>query len=170
MEYLKSRGFHPIGMEPVTVGVSADAHHIITPSTEGPTAAIQQALRESHLTPSDIGSWDLHATATPGDYSEVMTLRSSLPEGVLVAARKGVFGHGMAAGGGWELMAQYMGYESGHIFPTPLDRSELNQTIRKLHENFVFTEAVALPSGCAGKLSMGIGGINACVISRPLKS
>ena len=26
------------------------------------------------------------------------------------------------------------------------------------------------PAGFAGKLSMGIGGINACVISRPLES
>ena len=41
---------------------------------------------------------DLHATATPGDYLEMETLRSVLPETVLVTARKGTFGHGMGAG------------------------------------------------------------------------
>jgi 3-oxoacyl-[acyl-carrier-protein] synthase II len=168
MEYLVNRGFHPIGMEPVAVGVSADAHHIITPSVEGPKAAILQALAESDTTPADFGTWDLHATATPGDYAELTTLRSMLPDGVLVTARKGTFGHGMSAGSGWELTAQYMGYENGRLFPTPLRSENLNGAIRSIHREFVYTDACPLPSGLAGKLSMGIGGINACIISRPL--
>jgi 3-oxoacyl-[acyl-carrier-protein] synthase II len=170
MEYMISRGLQPIGMEPVAVGVSADAHHLITPSAEGPKAAIRQALAEGNVRADAIGTWDLHATATPGDYAEMMTLGSVLPGGILVTARKGTFGHGMSAGGGWELTAQYMGYESGRLFPTPLNLSELNGAIRKLHQDFVFTEACSAPPGFAGKLSMGIGGINACVLSRPLQS
>lgn len=75
---------------------------------------------------------------------------------------------GMSAGGGWELTAQYMGHESGKLFPTPLTPAELNESIRAIYEEFVFDEACPLPEGLAGKLSMGIGGINACVISRPL--
>ena len=103
MEYLMDRGFRPLGMEPVSVGVSADAHHIITPSVDGPRASIQQALAEASADVSEVGTWDLHATATPGDYAEMATLRSMLPEDVLVTARKGTFGHGMSAGSGWEL-------------------------------------------------------------------
>ena len=114
-----------------------------------------------------MGSWDLHATATPGDYLEMETLRSVLPETVLVTARKGTFGHGMSAGGGWELTAQYLGYARGQVFPTPLTEGELNKEIGRVHGRFVFDQAVAAPQGCAGKLSMGVGGINACVISRP---
>jgi len=34
MEYLLAKGFHPLGMEPVSVGVSSDAEHIITPSPD----------------------------------------------------------------------------------------------------------------------------------------
>ena len=75
----------------------------------------------------------------------------------------------MSAGSGWELTAQYMGYESGRLFPTPLTPSELNNEIRELHRHFVFTEACSVPQGLAGKLSMGIGGINACVLSRVLQ-
>jgi 3-oxoacyl-(acyl-carrier-protein) synthase len=169
LEYMQERGFNPIGMEPVAVGVSADAHHIITPSVEGPKAAIRQALAEAHQLPDAISTWDLHATATPGDYSEMVTLRSMIPEQVLVTARKGTFGHGMSAGGGWELTAQYMGYESGKLFPTPLTRGELNAAIGDMHEGFVFDRSCPLPYGLAGKLSMGIGGVNACVLSRALE-
>ncbi|WP_338864086.1 beta-ketoacyl synthase N-terminal-like domain-containing protein [Myxococcus stipitatus] len=168
-DYFTSKGFKPLGMEPVSVGVTADADHIITPSKEGPTLAIREALAAAGCTPADVGSWDLHATATPGDYLEVQNLRDVMPESVLITARKGTFGHGMSAGGGWELTAQYLGYARGGVFPTPLKRTELNQQISHVHERFVFDEAVATPAGCAGKLSMGVGGINACVISRPWK-
>jgi 3-oxoacyl-(acyl-carrier-protein) synthase len=166
-EYMTARGFKPLGMEPLAVGVSSDADHIITPSAEGPTAAIHQAFQFSGVRPDEIVSWDLHATATPGDYKEVSTMRAVVPGSVLVTARKGTFGHGMAAGGGWELTAQYLGYERGQLFPTPLHHEEVNRQIAGVHDLYVFDRPCDAPRGPAGKLSMGIGGINACVISRP---
>jgi 3-oxoacyl-[acyl-carrier-protein] synthase II len=170
MEYLQSEGMTPLGMEPIAVGVSSDAHHIITPSIPGPQAAIRQALEEAHATPRQIHNWDLHATATPGDYAEISTLRTMLPETVMVTARKGTFGHGMSAGGGWELTAQYLGYASGHLFPTLLTEASLNPAIADIHGQFVFADSCVTAEGLAGKLSSGIGGINACVISRPLEN
>ncbi len=167
LEHFTAKGFKPLGMEPLAVGVTADADHIITPSKEGPIAAIHAALSAAHCAPAEVGSWDLHATATPGDFLEVETLRGLLPESVLVTARKGTFGHGMSAGGGWELTAQYLGYARGHIFPTPLRSTELNREIGKVHSRFVYDQETPTPPGMAGKLSMGVGGINACVISRP---
>ncbi len=164
---MRERGFRPLGMEPVAVGVSADADHIITPSVDGPSAAMRQALAAAGVSPAEIGSWDLHATATPGDYLEMEILRSIVPGSVLVTARKGTFGHGMGAGGGWELTAQYLGYERGLLFPTPLTRGELNTEIARLQDLYVFDQPVPAPAGYAGKLSMGIGGINSCVVSRP---
>jgi len=122
------------------------------------------------VAPDDVATWDLHATATPGDYLEVETLRDVIPSSVLVTARKGTFGHGMSGGGGWELTAQYLGYERGKLFPTPLSAEDLHPEIARLHDLFVFDRAVAAPEGVAGKLSMGIGGINACVLSRPWKA
>ena len=93
--------------------------------------------------------------------------RSALPPTVLGTARKGTFGHGMSAGSGWELTAQYLGYERGHIFPTPLAPEEVHPAIGGLGQNLVYRRAVEFPRGPVGKLSMGVGGINACVISRP---
>jgi 3-oxoacyl-[acyl-carrier-protein] synthase II len=166
-DYMQAKGFQPLGMEPVSVGLSSDANHIITPSLEGPKAAIHQAMENAGATASQVGTWDMHATATPGDYSEVATLRSVLPDSVLITARKGTFGHGMSAGTGWELTAQYMGYEQGQLFPTILTAENLNHRIAGVHDCFVFNRAHNFPPHVAGKLSMGIGGINACVISRP---
>ncbi len=166
-EYMQSKGFTPLGMEPVSVGLSSDADHIITPSLEGPKAAIHSAMTQAGVLPDEIGTWDLHATATPGDYSEVLTLRSVLPETVVVTARKGTFGHGMSAGSGWELTAQYMGCEKGELFPTTLTPENLNTMIADVHDCFVYNKAQKFPDQAGGKVSMGIGGINACVISRP---
>lgn len=167
VEHMESRGFRPLGLEPLAVGVSSDADHIITPSREGPLAAIEQALTGAEVAPDEIVSWDLHATATPGDYLEVDNLRSAVPGRVLVTARKGTFGHGMGACGGWELTAQYLGYERGVLFPTPLCRDELNREIAGVHDLFVFDRGCPAPQGPVGKLSMGVGGVNACVVSRP---
>jgi 3-oxoacyl-[acyl-carrier-protein] synthase II len=144
--FMEEKGFRPLGMEPVGVGVSADADHIITPSKPGPVKAMRGALEEGRVDPDEVVSWDLHATATPGDFLEVENMRELLGPDVLVTARKGTFGHGMSAGGGWELTAQYLGAERGLLFPTPLSRETLNE-----------------------ELSRGVGGVNAAVISRPLE-
>jgi 3-oxoacyl-(acyl-carrier-protein) synthase len=166
-DYMSKLGFHPVGMQLLGVGVSSDAHHIITPSEEGPKTAIHEALAEAGVSPDQIATWDLHATATPGDFSEVSTMAALLPRSVLATARKGTFGHGMSVGGAWELTAQYLGYDEGRLFPTPFRSAELNPAIAGLHDRFVFDTACEAPPGAAGKLSMGIGGVNACVISRP---
>lgn len=170
LEHMTGLGYRPLGLEPLAVGVSSDAEHLITPSREGPTEAIRQALAAAGAQPAEIATWDLHATATPGDFQEVENLRAVLPESVLVTARKGTFGHGMGAAGGWELTAQYLGYERGALFPTPLAQAELNPEIGGLHTRFVYDGGCPAPTGLAGKLSMGVGGINACVLSRPWRA
>jgi 3-oxoacyl-[acyl-carrier-protein] synthase II len=167
-DYMTGLGFHPLGMEPMAVGVSSDAHHIITPTAEGPQAAIRQAFDLADVEADELGTWDLHATATPGDYNEVQLLQGLIPPTVVCTARKGMFGHGMSAGSGWELTAQYMGYEAGRLFPTPMTDRELNPEIAALRDAFVLRAGDAFPAGIAGKLSIGIGGINACVLSRPI--
>ena len=167
-DHMVARGFKPLGMELLAVGVTSDADHIITPSREGPTECMRLAFEAAHAKPGDIGSWDLHATATPGDFLEIDTLGTQVPKSVLVTARKGTFGHGMSAGGGWELTAQYLGYQRGTLYPTPLSRDELNASIAAIRDHFVYDQGCTAPAGLAGKLSMGVGGINACVLSRPL--
>ncbi|MCY4178461.1 MAG: beta-ketoacyl synthase N-terminal-like domain-containing protein, partial [Endozoicomonadaceae bacterium] len=124
--FMTSKGFKPLGMEPVSVGTSSDAAHIITPSEKGPQIAIRQALEKAGITANEITTWDLHATATPGDYMEISNFKSLIPDNILASARKGTFGHGLGVSGGWELTAQYMCYEKGYMLPTSLDKKSLN--------------------------------------------
>jgi 3-oxoacyl-(acyl-carrier-protein) synthase len=167
LEYGLAKGFRPLGIEPLAVGVSSDADHIITPSEEGPRQAMHAALASAGVQGSDLVSWDLHATATPGDFQELTNLQAVAPKQVAVTARKGTFGHGMGCGGGWELTAQYLGLAEGVLYPTPCSEGELHESLRDLGQSLVFEQARPVAPGPVGKLSMGIGGINACVISKP---
>jgi 3-oxoacyl-(acyl-carrier-protein) synthase len=158
-------GFKPLGMEIVGVGTSSDAHHIITPSKGGPQLAIKAALHD--VDPSDVLTWDMHATATPGDATEIEHSLEVLHPDVIFTARKGTFGHGMSVGGGWELTAQHLGMSRGKLFPMELREEEVHADVAVHAARFVQDTACEVPQGYSGKLSMGIGGINSCVISRP---
>ncbi len=164
-EELTRQGFKPLGLEIVSVGTSSDAHHIITPSREGPQLAIHEALER--VEKGDVKTWDLHATATPGDSTEIAHTLEMLHPDVLFTARKGTFGHGMSVGGGWELTAQHLGVSTGMLFPTVLREEEIHADVKSQGARFVHLESCAVNHGYSGKLSMGIGGVNSCVISRP---
>ncbi len=164
-EALMAQGFRPVGMEIVGVGTSSDAHHIITPSKGGPQLAIKEAMEEVRAT--DVTTWDMHATATPGDATEIENSLELLHPDVVFTARKGTFGHGMSVGGGWELTAQHLGMARGKLYPTPLTEGDLHADVRVHSAKFVHAEGCEVSRGYSGKLSMGVGGINSCVISRP---
>ena len=158
-------GFKPIGMEIVGVGTSSDAHHIITPSKGGPQLAMKAALE--HIDAEEVRTWDMHATATPGDATEIEHSLEMLHPDVIFTARKGTFGHGMSVGGGWELTAQHLGMSKGKLFPVPLTEGELHADVQVHSPKFVDENGCELSTGYSGKLSMGVGGVNSCVISRP---
>ena len=162
---MMAHGFRPVGMEIVGIGTSSAAHHIITPSKGGPQMAMRAAMKEVRAT--DVTTWDMHATATPGDATEVKHSMELLHPDVLFTARKGTFGHGMSVGGGWELTAQHIGMAKGNIYGMPLTEGELHADVKVFEPKFVQVDGCAVDRGYSGKLSMGIGGINSCVISRP---
>ena len=164
-DVMMAQGFRPVGMEIVGVGTSSDAHHIITPSKGGPQLAIKAALEELHA--GDVTTWDMHATATPGDATEIEHALELLHPDVIFTARKGTFGHGMSVGGGWELTAQHLGMAKGKLFPMALTEGELHADVKVHTEKFVQKDGCEVTRGYSGKLSMGVGGINSCVISRP---
>jgi 3-oxoacyl-(acyl-carrier-protein) synthase len=164
-EAMMAAGFRPLGMEIVGVGASSDAQHNITPSKGGPQLAIKAALEE--LEAEDVTTWDMHATATPGDATEIENALEMLHPDVVFTARKGTFGHGMSVGGGWELTAQHMGMARGKLFPMPLTEGELHADVKVHSAKFVQETGCEVAEGYSGKLSMGVGGVNSCVISRP---
>ena len=165
-DYLRGRGFEPVGLEILSVGISSDADHIITPSQEGPRIAIRQALADAGIEPEDVATWDMHATATPGDWSELQNTLAVLPGSAAITARKGTFGHGMSVCGGWELTAQHLGFSKGELLPVNLDGGEVHDQIRPYYCRLVQDEGQTTEGDVAGKINMGVGGINACAICR----
>jgi 3-oxoacyl-(acyl-carrier-protein) synthase len=165
-ECFMQKGFKPLGLEILSVSLTSDAEHIITPSREGPLTAIQQALNEAGVKPENVETWDMHATATPGDWTELQNTLEVFPGNTKFTARKGTFGHGMSVCGGWELTAQHIGFAKGKLLPIDLEEDEVHDQIRPYHHCLVRDEPVTMEGDIAGKINMGVGGINACVICR----
>lgn len=165
-EYLMARGFKPVGLEILSVALTSDADHIITPSQEGPAKAIHEALADAGIQPNEVATWDMHATATPGDWTEFQNVLEIFPDTTRFTARKGTFGHGMSVCGGWELTAQHLGFSKGKLLPIDFNADELHDNVRPYHHCLVSAEQEIQEGDIAGKINMGIGGINACVICR----
>jgi 3-oxoacyl-(acyl-carrier-protein) synthase len=165
-EYFMQKGFKPLGLEILSVSLTSDAEHIITPSREGPLTAIQLALNEAGVKPENVETWDMHATATPGDWTELQNTLEVFPGNTKFTARKGTFGHGMSVCGGWELTAQHIGFAKGKLLPIDLEEDEVHDQIWPYHHCLVRDEPVTMEGDIAGKINMGVGGINACVICR----
>jgi hypothetical protein len=166
----------PLPIEILGIGLSSDAYHIITPSQEGPKLAMNKAIAAAGIEASDIDTWDMHATGTPGDWSELHLIDNFVRQDAPITARKGIFGHGMSVAAGWELTAQAVcttynpKNKSFRLAPTGVDKTRVHECIVGLKKNIVCNEAVEVRSRqkdgsiIQGKLSMGIGGVSSCVI------
>lgn len=171
-DVMEQLGQKSLGIEILGVGLSSDAEHIITPSLEGPKLCIRDAFAQAGISPEQVNTWDMHATGTPGDWSE-FKLIDNLPASTIITARKGIFGHGMSTCGGWELTAQLLSTrKSGKLYTLtasgiPADR--IHPSIRDVGRTLATDKpmTVEAPNGLiCGKLSMGIGGISSCVLSK----
>jgi 3-oxoacyl-(acyl-carrier-protein) synthase len=171
-DVMEKLGQKSLGVEILGVGLSSDAEHIITPSMEGPKLCIRDAFEQAGIAPKDVHTWDMHATGTPGDWSE-FKLIDNLPASTIITARKGIFGHGMSTCGGWELTAQLLSTrKNGKVFTltgSGITAERVHPSIREVGRQLATdkTLTVEAPGGLVcGKLSMGIGGISSCVLSR----
>ncbi|MEN9810892.1 MAG: hypothetical protein RLZZ488_2459 [Pseudomonadota bacterium] len=171
-DVMEKLGQKSLGVEIMGVGLSSDAEHIITPSMEGPKLCIRDAFTQAGISPQDVHTWDMHATGTPGDWSE-FKLIDNLPASTVVTARKGIFGHGMSTCGGWELTAQLLTTRKNGktytLIGSGIAADRVHPSIRDVGRQLATDKPVTLeaPNGLiCGKLSMGIGGISSCVLSK----
>ncbi|MEY4064734.1 MAG: hypothetical protein RIR26_942 [Pseudomonadota bacterium] len=171
-DVMEKLGQKSLGVEIMGVGLSSDAEHIITPSLEGPKLCIRDAFTQAGITPADVHTWDMHATGTPGDWSE-FKLIEALPASTVITARKGIFGHGMSTCGGWELTAQLLSTKKTGskytVLGSGIENNKVHPSIREVGRTLVTDKTMTLeaPNGLVcGKLSMGIGGISSCVLAK----
>lgn len=163
-DYMRELGVAPVGPHVAASAVSSDSFHIVTPSPDGPKRAIREALAKAEAQPEQIAAWDMHATGTPGDIAELRLARDFLGTQTAVSARKGLFGHGMANAGGWELTALAMSMARGCAPSAALAASEIHPLARELGVSQIVCESRPLSGRYGVKVMLGIGGVTACVV------
>jgi nodulation protein E len=166
LEHAKARGATPLA-ELVGFGMTSDAEDMVNPSIEGPTVAMQIALDDARLSPSDIDYINAHGTATTvNDINETRAIRrvfDNAAEKVSISSTKSMHGHCLGAGGGVEAVASIKAIGENFVPPTigfdePGEECDLDYTPnvgRAREVNYAMSNSFAF------------GGLNAVLIFGP---
>lgn len=146
--------------------ITSDAHHILSPSLDGQTAAIRACLRDAQMGEDEIGYVNAHGTATAAnDLTETRSIRQAFGSGadrLRVSSTKSMHGHALGAAGAIELVATLLGLEKGYAPPT----MNYDEPDPECDLNYVPNEAQDLRCGAALSNSFAFGGHNAVLAVR----
>ncbi len=123
LEHAKKRGA-TILAEVVGYGATCDAYHITSPAEngEGAAKAMELAMKEAGIAPSDVDYINAHGTGTHhNDLFETRAIKLALGEAaydVKVNSTKSLIGHLLGAAGGVELIACVKSIEDDFIHQT----------------------------------------------------
>ena len=168
-EHAKARGAE-IYAELTGFGMSADAHHMTTPHPDGlgAASAMEAALADAGMKPTDIQYINAHGTSTPaGDELEVIGIKRTFGDHAYqlgVSSTKSMTGHLLGAAGSVEAIFTILGIRDQVAPPTinldnPSDGCDLN-----------FIPHVAQPMiiNAALSNSFGFGGTNGTLIFKKI--
>ena len=151
--------------EIVGFGESADAHHITSPSLDGPQRAMSKAL--SMAGNIKIDYINAHGTSTSAnDANETAAIKAVFGDNIpAISSTKGQTGHCLGAAGAIEAVISIMAMNQGIIPPT------INQTDRAPECDLDYTPNSARKSELNAVMSnsFGFGGTNGSVIFKRLK-
>ncbi|BEM27632.1 beta-ketoacyl-ACP synthase II [Serratia marcescens] len=122
-EHAKKRGAK-IYAEVVGFGMSSDAYHMTSPPENGAGAALamENALLDAGVTPSQIGYINAHGTSTPaGDQAEAQAVKSVFgadAQRVQVSSTKSMTGHLLGAAGAIESIFTVLALRDQAVPPT----------------------------------------------------
>ena len=123
LEHARERGA-PIYAEVAGIGKSNDAHHYAAPDPDGRGAALamENALDDADLAPTDVDHINMHATSTPvGDVIESDAVKSVFGDHAYdmnLAATKSMTGHMLGAAGAAEAIASILAIHEDRVPPT----------------------------------------------------
>lgn len=117
----KARGANIIA-EVIGFGASCDAFHVTAPNSQGQIRAINNALNDARLSPSDIHYINAHGTGTPlNDSTETATIKAvfgSKAYEIPITAQKAMTGHSIGAAGAMEIIATSLSIQKNLLLPT----------------------------------------------------
>lgn len=164
LEHAEQRGAKILA-EIVGYGATGDAYHITLPAEggEGGARAMQQAIQEAELNPSDIDYINAHGTSTHyNDLYETMAIKKIFGEKtkVAVSSTKSMTGHLLGGAGGVEAIAIVKAVQENIVPPTigyqtPDEECDLD---------YVPNVAREMPVHYAMSNSLGFGGHNGTII------
>ncbi|MCB2256204.1 beta-ketoacyl-ACP synthase II [Pseudomonas chlororaphis] len=167
LEHALARGATPIA-ELVGYGTSADAYHMTAGPEDGDGArrAMQQALRQAGVEPSQVRHLNAHATSTPvGDKGELAAIKRVFGNDspLAIASTKSATGHLLGAAGGIEAIFTVLALRD-QIVPATLNLEAPDPSAEGL--NLIRGQAQAMAMEYALSNGFGFGGVNASVLFR----
>ena len=163
LEHALARGAK-IYAEVVGYGLTGDAHHITTPSMEGPARCMRMALRNAGITPDAVDYLNAHGTSTPvGDVNEVKAIKEVFGEHakkIVVNSTKSMTGHLLGGAGGVESVFTVMAV-ANQVSPPTINVFEQDP---ECDVDVCANAAREMTIRYAMKNSFGFGGTNSTVI------
>ena len=174
-ESAERRGAEALG-EVLGYAATSDAHHLTAPEPSGADAAraIELALEDADLTPSDIDYVNAHGTSTPlNDRSETESLKAALGDDarrVPISSTKSAIGHLLGAAGAVEAIATVEALRRGAAPPTlgweERDEGSTSTTSRTSRARWRAAAATGGAPRVAISNSFGFGSHNAVLCLR----
>ncbi|WP_338525369.1 beta-ketoacyl-ACP synthase II [Pseudomonas batumici] len=165
LEHALARGAKPLA-ELVGYGTSADAYHMTAGPEDGDGArrAMQQALRQAGVEPSQVRHLNAHATSTPvGDKGELAAIKAlfGTAGGPAISSTKSATGHLLGAAGGVEAIFTVLALRD-QVAPATLNLDNPDAAAEGL--DLIRGQARPLPMEYALSNGFGFGGVNASVL------
>ncbi|BEK33064.1 beta-ketoacyl-ACP synthase II [Campylobacter jejuni] len=158
-EEAKKRGA-TIYAELIGFGESADAHHITSPTLDGPLRAMKKALNMAGNPKVDY--INAHGTSTPvNDKNETAAIKDLFGDNIpLISSTKGQTGHCLGAAGAIEAVVSVMALRDGVVPPT------INQLVKddECDLDYVPNISRKVDLKVVMSNSFGFGGTNGCVV------
>jgi beta-ketoacyl-acyl-carrier-protein synthase II len=145
---------------------SSDAFHVAQPDPEGQGAsrAMEWALRDAGVTPTDVDYINAHGSATPlSDPIETLAIKRTFGDhayDIPISSTKSMIGHAMGGAGAIEAAVCVCTIEEGMIHPT----ANLDTPDPDCDLDYVATGARKADVRVALSNSFGFGGQNACLM------
>lgn len=158
-EEAKKRGA-TIYAELIGFGESADAHHITSPTLDGPLRAVKKALNMAGNPKVDY--INAHGTSTPvNDKNETAAIKELFGNNIpLISSTKGQTGHCLGAAGAIEAVVSVMVLRDGVVPPT------INQLVKddECDLDYIPNISRKVDLKVVMSNSFGFGGTNGCVV------